>query len=42
VTWQDRAYAQRWTYDAKTTRVLGEFYWPCGWTTACGRRLRHP
>lgn len=28
VTWQDRAYAQRWAYDAKTTRVLGEFYWP--------------
>ncbi|HEY1130492.1 MAG TPA: DUF4178 domain-containing protein [Roseateles sp.] len=28
VTWQDRAYAQRWVYQAKTTRVLGEFYWP--------------
>lgn len=28
VTWQGRAYAQRWTYQAKTTHVLGEFYWP--------------
>jgi len=28
VTWQDRAYGHRWTYTAKTTHVLGEFYWP--------------
>ncbi|MBV8036949.1 DUF4178 domain-containing protein [Roseateles sp.] len=28
VSWQDRAYAQRWAYEAKTTHVLGEFYWP--------------
>lgn len=28
VSWQDRAYAQRWVYGAKTTHVLGEFYWP--------------
>ena len=28
VSWEGRAYAQRWAYDAKTTRVLGEFYWP--------------
>ncbi|KQW44627.1 MULTISPECIES: DUF4178 domain-containing protein [unclassified Roseateles] len=27
-TWQGRAYAKRWTYQAKTTYVLGEFYWP--------------
>ncbi len=27
-TWQSRAYAERWTYQAKTTYVLGEFYWP--------------
>jgi hypothetical protein len=27
-TWQGRAYAERWTYQAKTTYVLGEFYWP--------------
>ncbi|MGQ3051204.1 MAG: DUF4178 domain-containing protein [Roseateles sp.] len=27
-TWQGRAYAKRWTYEAKTTHVLGEFYWP--------------
>lgn len=27
-TWQGRAYEQRWTYQAKTTHVLGEFYWP--------------
>ncbi|MCE4553466.1 DUF4178 domain-containing protein [Pelomonas cellulosilytica] len=26
--WQGRAYARRWTYQAKTTHVLGEFYWP--------------
>ena len=28
VTWQGRPYTQRWIYSAKTTRVLGEFYWP--------------
>jgi hypothetical protein len=28
VTWQNRAYTQRWLYSAKTTHVLGEFYWP--------------
>lgn len=28
VQWQGRAYSQRWTYQAKTTHVLGEFYWP--------------
>ncbi len=28
VTWQNRAYTQRWVYEAKTTHVLGEFYWP--------------
>lgn len=28
VTWQSRAYNHRWTYAAKTTHVLGEFYWP--------------
>ncbi|MFG6466026.1 DUF4178 domain-containing protein [Roseateles sp. BYS87W] len=28
VQWQGRAYAQRWVYGAKTTHVLGEFYWP--------------
>jgi hypothetical protein len=28
VTWQNRAYTQRWVYAAKTTHVLGEFYWP--------------
>jgi hypothetical protein len=27
-SWQGRAYEQRWTYQAKTTYVLGEFYWP--------------
>ncbi|MFT7724769.1 MAG: DUF4178 domain-containing protein [Roseateles sp.] len=27
-TWQGRAYVQRWAYGAKTTHVLGEFYWP--------------
>lgn len=27
-TWQSRSYAERWTYQAKTTYVLGEFYWP--------------
>jgi len=26
--WQGRAYDERWTYQAKTTHVLGEFYWP--------------
>jgi len=26
--WQSRAYDERWTYQAKTTHVLGEFYWP--------------
>ena len=28
VTWQDRTYTKRWAYGAKTTHVLGEFYWP--------------
>ncbi|MCE4535938.1 DUF4178 domain-containing protein [Pelomonas sp. P7] len=28
VSWQGRDYTQRWTYGAKTTHVLGEFYWP--------------
>ena len=28
VSWQGRNYAQRWVYGAKTTHVLGEFYWP--------------
>lgn len=28
VGWQNRIYAQRWAYMAKTTHVLGEFYWP--------------
>ncbi len=28
VTWQGRSYRQRWIYGAKTTHVLGEFYWP--------------
>jgi hypothetical protein len=28
VSWQGRNYAQRWAYGAKTTHVLGEFYWP--------------
>jgi ribosomal protein S27AE len=28
VQWQGRAYSQRWVYGAKTTHVLGEFYWP--------------
>jgi len=28
VNWQGRDYAQRWAYGARTTRVLGEFYWP--------------
>jgi len=27
-SWQGRTYAKRWTYQAKTTHVLGEFYWP--------------
>lgn len=27
-TWQGRTYAKRWDYGAKTTHVLGEFYWP--------------
>jgi hypothetical protein len=27
-TWKGRRYDQRWTYQAKTTHVLGEFYWP--------------
>jgi Domain of unknown function (DUF4178) len=26
--WQSRVYDERWTYQAKTTHVLGEFYWP--------------
>jgi len=26
--WQSRDYTQRWVYGAKTTHVLGEFYWP--------------
>lgn len=28
VTWQGREHALRWTYAAKVTHVLGEFYWP--------------
>lgn len=28
VNWQGRDYSQRWVYGAKTTQVLGEFYWP--------------
>ena len=28
VNFKGRDYAQRWTYGAKTTHVLGEFYWP--------------
>jgi len=28
VAWQGRNYVQRWVYGAKTTHVLGEFYWP--------------
>jgi len=28
VSWQGRDYVQRWVYGAKTTHVLGEFYWP--------------
>ena len=28
VNWKGRAYEKRWTYQAKTTHVLGEFYWP--------------
>ncbi|RZJ09941.1 MAG: DUF4178 domain-containing protein [Rubrivivax sp.] len=28
VQWQGRTYSQRWVYGAKTTNVLGEFYWP--------------
>jgi ribosomal protein S27AE len=28
VSWQGLAYTQRWAYTAKTTHVLGEFYWP--------------
>lgn len=27
-SWQGRSYRQRWVYGAKTTHVLGEFYWP--------------
>lgn len=27
VTWQDKRFAKRWTYTAKVTHVLGEFYW---------------
>jgi hypothetical protein len=27
-SWKGRAYEKRWTYQAKTTHVLGEFYWP--------------
>ncbi|MET0519167.1 MAG: DUF4178 domain-containing protein [Burkholderiaceae bacterium] len=27
VVWQDKSFAQRWTYTAKVTHVLGEFYW---------------
>jgi ribosomal protein S27AE len=27
-TWQGQDYVQRWVYQAKTTHVLGEFYWP--------------
>lgn len=26
--WKGRPYNERWTYQAKTTHVLGEFYWP--------------
>ncbi|HEX2013340.1 MAG TPA: DUF4178 domain-containing protein, partial [Roseateles sp.] len=25
--WQDKVYKKRWTYSAKVTHVLGEFYW---------------
>jgi len=25
--WQSKRFAHRWTYQAETTRVLGEFYW---------------
>lgn len=28
VSFLGREYAQRWSYGAKTTHVLGEFYWP--------------
>ena len=28
VTFKGREYAQRWSYGAQTTHVLGEFYWP--------------
>ena len=28
VTFAGREYQQRWTYGARTTHVLGEFYWP--------------
>jgi len=28
INWKGRAYEKRWTYQAKTTHVLGEFYWP--------------
>ena len=28
VAWKGQAYTQRWAYAAKTTHVLGEFYWP--------------
>ncbi len=28
VAWQGKSYSPRWTYQAKTTHVLGEFYWP--------------
>lgn len=28
VSYLGREYAQRWSYGAKTTHVLGEFYWP--------------
>ncbi|RZL39827.1 MAG: DUF4178 domain-containing protein [Rubrivivax sp.] len=28
VSFKGREYAQRWSYGAKTTHVLGEFYWP--------------
>ena len=27
VLWQDKSFAKRWTYAAKVTHVLGEFYW---------------
>jgi endogenous inhibitor of DNA gyrase (YacG/DUF329 family) len=27
VLWQDKRFALRWTYSAKVTHVLGEFYW---------------